>query len=311
MRIALTMILILILVISIAYAAHAYNELSTLKNKYSSLSDKYQELRKTHNSLKSNLTRINQSYGYLQKSYEEIAGNYSSLQQNYTKLLNDYNNLKEKLSRCNATVDKLQTWLIGNTTECNRLIEKYTAEIVNLTEENKELSRKLGIYESWLRENSTEYEHSMNNYTKYINEIYTIASLTTVNQSERDQYLQEALVSAENLTSTFSSSGEELLIDLFKWTQLNLYYQNDPYIPVYNYGKFNNLWKLPNETILNQGGDCEDFALLVYSVLKDDGYKAWLIFWENETTGGHTAVITEVNGRWYICLLYTSPSPRD
>ncbi|MCE4614518.1 MAG: hypothetical protein F7B60_03195 [Desulfurococcales archaeon] len=307
MRGTLIIILVLALILAAFYAGYAYYKLSNLQGNYNTLSIEYQELEEYHSYLKSNYTWISQNYKDLKRSYYNLTGRYNELQQKYTKLINNYNRIRGKLLEYNKTMSQLRIWLTGNITKCSQLVEEYTAKIVGLTEENKELSIKLRAYENWLETNSTLYKHSVanlteqvNNYTKYVEEMYTIASLTTANQSERDQFLNEALVSAENFTRTFSSTNGELLINLFKWIQLNTYYQYDPYILLYGYGKFNNIWKLPNETIANEGGDCEDLSLLVYSALKDKGYDAWLIFWHNETIGGHTSVLTKINNEWYI-----------
>jgi len=307
MRGTVAIVLIIVLALVALYAGYAHYKLTSLQRDYDSLSTKYYGLEERYSLLKSNYTRVTRGYREIEEKYSSLSEKYNILQQNYTELSNYYGELKEKLLEYNNTISRLQTWLTGNTTKCSRLIEQYTADIVNLTEENKELSVKLEEYENWLETNSTLYQESManltkqiNDYSKYIEEMYTIVSLTSANQTERDEFLAEALASAEKFSANFSSTDEELLIELFKWIQMNTYYQYDPYIPLYEYGRYPNIWKLPNETIAEEGGDCEDLALLVYSVLKDKGVQTWLIFWENGTSGGHVSVLAKVDDKWYI-----------
>jgi len=307
MKRTLTTILAVALILTALYAGYSYYKLTSIQKDYNLLSTKYHVLEKSHSSLKSNYTQVIQNYREIEEEYSNLTEEHYVLQQNYTELSKYNGKLRRKLLECNNTANRLQTWLTGNATKCNQLIEQYTAEIINLTKENKDLSVKIEEYENWLETNSTLYKESManltqrvNNYTRYIEEMYTIVSLTSANQTERDEFLAEALASAEQFSANFSSTNEELLIELFKWIQLNTYYQYDPYIPLYEYGKYPNIWKLPNETIAEKGGDCEDLALLVYSVLKDKGIQAWLIFWENGTSGGHVSVLAKANGKWYI-----------
>ena len=89
---------------------------------------------------------------------------------------------------------------------------------------------------------------------------------------------------------------------LYNWIYWNLYYEYDPYIPTntsYLKASFNDFWKMPNETIATYGGDCEDLALLVYSVLKDKGYETYLLGWYTDVSG-HMAVLVKYNDNWFI-----------
>ena len=52
------------------------------------------------------------------------------------------------------------------------------------------------------------------------------------------------------------------------WMKQTLTYQKD--------GE-NGHWKTPEKTVQDKGGDCEDFAILAKYVLKDLGYKAWVV----------------------------------
>lgn len=51
-------------------------------------------------------------------------------------------------------------------------------------------------------------------------------------------------------------------------------------------------WKTPNETLKDKGGDCDDLAILAQHILKELGYKAYLVVIDYYKTGeGHAICI--------------------
>lgn len=57
-------------------------------------------------------------------------------------------------------------------------------------------------------------------------------------------------------------------------------------------------WKTPEETLIEKGGDCEDFAILAMTILKDLGYEAHLvILFPREGDSGHAVCVFKYKGK--------------
>ena len=226
-----------------------------------------------------NLKKVRENYGNLLLSYHNFTQQYKALRINYSLLRHKYQDLKSYIT---ALLNKY--WNLSN--EYNDLKEEYT--------ELSSINRKLFANLSLLR-------RSLSRYIRYVDEVNLYTSLTTVNHALRDEFLKEAIASIKPYLKGLSSqSNESLITRLYKWVMLSTYYQNDPYVPTYSWGLYDNIWRLPNQTLMQEGGDCEDLALLIYAALKNYGIKAWLIFWWNGSEGGHTATIAKYDGKWYI-----------
>ena len=76
-------------------------------------------------------------------------------------------------------------------------------------------------------------------------------------------YLAGVLVSAPLLSDIRTPE------QLSSWMQNNLVYQQEV---------LTDNWKLPQQTILDEGGDCEDFAILTQAVLSDLKIESQLIY---------------------------------
>ena len=230
-------------------------------------------------------------------AYNNFTQEYEGLRINYSLLKHEYRDLKAA-----------EAALFKNYQETEFKYNELKEEYNELVTANKELFANLTALKEWLESNVTKYEgiikklnDSLSNYEEYVSEVNVYTSLTTVNQSLRNYFLNEALNSIRPYLKRFSSfSKESLVIKLYEWVMNNTYYQKDPYVPTYSWGLYDNIWKLPNQTLMQEGGDCEDLALLIYAALKNYGIKAWLIFWWNGSEGGHTAAIAKYGGKWYL-----------
>lgn len=74
-------------------------------------------------------------------------------------------------------------------------------------------------------------------------------------------------------------------------------------------------WKTPEETIKDKGGDCEDFAILTLSYLKQWGYNSHMVLLQSRKLFGfgHAVTVFELfNGEWAVFdnqyLLYYNAS---
>jgi len=61
---------------------------------------------------------------------------------------------------------------------------------------------------------------------------------------------------------------------------------------------FDEYWKKPNETIIDNGGDCEDFAILSCYALRKIGRKCNVVIMHYADSGHAISVFKEVDGSW-------------
>jgi len=92
---------------------------------------------------------------------------------------------------------------------------------------------------------------------------------------------------------------------MMEWFAVNMEYVPDAYIiAVKNQSvtKIPEHFQTPNETLKRGGGDCEDLAILLYSLLKPvlgEGEELYIITWINGYFG-HVAVLYGSDGRYMI-----------
>ncbi len=223
------------------------------------------------------------SYYSMQRAYED-------LEERYRELLSEYSELEATNSELMSNLSVLQTenmWLKGNLTS----MESYYNAII-------------AMYESWLEGNFSDIPILMERITylrtklsEYANMMSSpngIHYLEDLTQQERNLFLEKAVNSlppTPNLSEYVKKYGIPLGVHVY--VSFTTYYQPDP-VSVTEY------WKLPNETLQDLGGDCEDFSLLVYSILIKNGYNdTYLVAWLGNEIG-HVAVLSRVAGRWFL-----------
>ena len=118
-------------------------------------------------------------------------------------------------------------------------------------------------------------------------------------QSEIDNFLITSINSVANISKQFRYSSYDLIIaSVVNYVSSKTYYQPDSSAVRPEAFKEADYWKLGNETLVDLGGDCEDYAVLYYSILKNFNNKTYIILFKNETLG-HAFTISYANGKWY------------
>lgn len=106
--------------------------------------------------------------------------------------------------------------------------------------------------------------------------VYSICFLSIFAVNLQSKLYTQATVAGLNIQSPLALS---------KWIKVNL-----RYIPETTRIQY---WKLPHETFLDKGGDCEDLATFNYAILKAIGYSPDFIslrFKNGDTIVGHAIV---------------------
>jgi len=194
--------------------------------------------------------------------------------------------------------------------QINQLKMMYEARINQLQDEvnrlntlNNMLRENLTYYMDALSKLSSEYsvtQHELINLQNKLKSAVFPAELFTMSQEEVNNFLIKSINSVINISKELPKpSLEGFLMNVFEYVMNSTYYQYDSIAIRSENTTKSNYWKLANETLVDLGGDCEDLAVLVYSIIKPYINNTYLLEWYNDVTG-HVAVITYVNGSWYI-----------
>ncbi len=203
-----------------------------------------------------------------------------------------------------------------------KLVEKYRTELVklnstieNLEEELRNATFRIHELESELSVKEQEIAVLRNNLNMlygYINESYIengLCTLTSVDMSKCFAYVVNRSISEiENyfpdvvvLLSRWEDPVEKLLAATRFIVDVSVY-RNDPNVTIVTSSglkSVNDVWKSFYETVLT-GGDCEDLAIALGTLLKllHVG-KVYMVIYSNGTFG-HAFLIAVVNGKVYL-----------
>ena len=194
--------------------------------------------------------------------------------------------------------------------QINQLKMMYEARINQLQDEvnklntlNNMLRENLTYYMDALSKLSSEYsvtQHELVNLQNKLKSAVFPAELFTMSQEEVNNFLIRSINSVINISKELPKpSLEGFLMNVFEYVMNSTYYQYDSIAIRSENTTKSNYWKLANETLVDLGGDCEDLAVLVYSIIKPYINNTYLLEWYNDVTG-HVAVITYVNRTWYV-----------
>lgn len=222
----------------------------------------------------------------IERRYSNLLLSYADLQRNYTDIIVRYNNLLEELRRTLSENEVLRS-------KVNELDRAYR----ELSDHHR---RNITYYESRLTKLLDEVRKCREEEERLrsmLSRAVIPADLPYEDHTLNIEFLRRAIDSLsgfpEVLPDLTNMNLSESLINLIKWISTNFYYQNDLKALI-------DYWKLPNETLVEEGGDCEDYAVFTYALLKRAGFKhVYLISW-NTRNSGHVGVLTFKDGLWYL-----------
>jgi Tfp pilus assembly protein PilO len=306
------------------------SRINQLQNDVNRLSSLNEELRRNYelqiNQLQDEIKRLTALNEELRNAYEsrinQLKIDYelqiSQLQVEVSRL----NNLNEVLKKnyesqievLNKEINRLNTLNEELKKNYESQIDRLKGEIEDLTNVNYELRKNLTYYMDLLSKLNSDYYTVLSSYESQINQLryeltnlqyrlkYAVfpAELFTMSQEEVNNFLIRSINSVINISKELPKpSLEGFLMNVFEYVMNSTYYQYDSIAIRSENTTKSNYWKLANETLVDLGGDCEDLAVLVYSIIKPYINNTYLIGWSSNATG-HVAVITYVNGSWYI-----------
>ncbi len=298
----------------------SYNE---LMSKYLGLSNEVRKLRSAYELLKLNHTLLKSKYSVLKVRYDELSSKYSrllntlsKLRSNYTVLKTSYHNLYNKYSVLLGKyelLNKSYVRALSRIRELSSRVSYLESRNNELVRENNELSSKVSKLEdevSYLRYRIDEVRRELKDvlHNAYLSMIMNGIGWNR-NVTELSKLLRKAISEGESLVGSLGienslTPGKKVFAAAY-WIFLNFEYINDSKFSYVDASGMlssdDNRLYLPNEVIKRGGGDCEDLALLAYSILKVlGGGKVYLIGWYVGKLGHVAVLYLASNGQAFI-----------
>ncbi len=232
----------------------------------------------------------------------ELASTLDELQRNNEVLAYKVENLSLRLKKLNSSYTDLLSKYRTLHQEYAKLFQQYQEtleKLTNVSEVLVKLQTKLALAEKLSEDVLMWYKYDVNTIVK---------SLPTI--------LREATQQTTTIVTIMGLETDNVYTvtrDLFIYSMTSLSYQRDDYVKLLDVTKLeiytiHNTWSLPNITLLRKGGECEDFAILAYSVLRSVAVakQTYVLMWYGRETS-HVAtlyvdrggvILIDLTGNW-------------
>ena len=269
-----TIPLLTILIISLAFNIYFSYYYPILLGEYRNLLERYKGLQANYQALNNTYHQLKKEYIKLAQDYEDLLEAYSKLSTNYTRLLNKYTQLEYAYEESKKRIQNLTIEVISlrGRLEVHEDLNKYVKEYFLLVKSYKE---------TVLKEIDEEIQYHLSYIFNKLNLNFITLRTTTI------QYALKLIYEAINLHTAYYPD------DLYWYIENNslIYEDNRVSRPWYTVGR--------------GGGDCEDLALLLYTLIKytlnKKGVNAYIIgVTGEETETARIAVLVEYQGKYCI-----------
>ena len=242
-------------------------EYKNLRQMYLQLEESHENLRESYENLKSSYSSLVEENKRFRESYEELKSSYLDLQQSYQRLEREHEELKVNYTMLEMRASSLQKIL--------EYYQKVYAEYLTLRERASTIIGR--EVRNWVEVQKVLRKPPTENVLRIVSEL---GLREDMNSSEKARRVME-------------------------WVMVNTRYFYDKYIVVVASRPFTGLPDYvlsADETITRGGGDCEDLAILAYTLLKQalrEGEKLYLIGVSSKISG-HVALLYESGGKYMI-----------
>ncbi len=239
-------------------------------------------------------------------------GGYFWYQLNVTR--NQLADTKIQLDNTLAELDNTKAQL----TDTETLLDTTQTQLVDTEAQLATTKTQLNVTKIQLDMTATQLETEKNNNSQMLNQYVGLKQQVDVRlgltPEDRQSFITptDSLVSAKVLevTGGYSEDVNEYWRDcerLYRWVVSNISYSSDSYMPLLPEiisGEliwWQEYWRIPEETLGDETGDCEDMALLLASMLlnyNEGEYPIWLLEISSSVPEykGHMAVAFPVQG---------------
>ncbi len=189
------------------------------------------------------------------------------------------------------------------------------AQLVDVEAQLVDVEAQLGTTKARLDMTTTQLETAKNKNSQMLNQYASLKEQVNVRLGDTPEDKQSfinhsnSLVSAKVLevTGDYSGGASDYWRDceqLYRWVVSNISYSYDSYTPILPESISGGLiwqqdyWRMPEETLEDETGDCEDMAVLLASMLRsynEGEYQIWVLVIRSGALG-HVAVAFPVEG---------------
>ncbi len=234
------------------------------------------------------LAKLQKDYESLQMKYYALMGNYSALEYDYQSILlqNPYSLVPNPAG--------------SGTSDTQQVLSRYQAL-------------------------QQMYVNLLSEYNQYVSDYLKLKSLTDQRLMQGDLKSLVTPNDPEVVSLTYNITGKignttdpnsyfKDIKAIYNWVSNNIKYRDDGLYPVlpYNPGDItadglkntDQMAQLPNETLRIRMGDCEDFAVLLTSMIRAYFDSRFLVecIWITGANAGHVAVVIPFNGDQIVIL---------
>jgi len=236
-------------------------------------------------------------------------GGYSLYKWNVTK--NQLIDTEVKLSNTVIELDNTKAQLIDTEGE----LDTTKAQLADTEAQLSTITAELYLTKNQLDMTANQLETEKNKNSQMLNQYVSLKEQVNIRLGDTSEDRQSfitpnnSLVSAKVLEITGGYSGDvnDYWRDcerLYRWVVNNISYSYDSYMPVLPESISDGLvwqqdyWRMPQETIEDETGDCEDMAVLLASMLRnynEGEYSIWVLVIRSGQSG-HVAVAFPAQG---------------
>ncbi|MFC1987990.1 transglutaminase-like domain-containing protein [Chloroflexota bacterium] len=223
------------------------------------------------------------------------------------------NDTKKQLA--NIEVQLADTVIELDTTKT--LLDTTKTQLVNTETQLGATRAELDVTKNQLAMTTTQLETAKNEKSQILDQYADLRKQINVRLGLTPQGRQSfvtpsnlsVFAKVQEITGGYSENVNEYWMDydrLYRWVVTNISYSHDSYIPSLPENISGELtwqrsyWRLPDETLVDKTGDCEDMAVLLASMLRnynEPNYRVWiLIIYSTATESAHAAVAFPVDG---------------
>ncbi|MFC1912896.1 transglutaminase-like domain-containing protein [Chloroflexota bacterium] len=246
-----------------------------------------------------------------------LVGAYFWNQSNITRaqLISAEEQLNSTTEQLNSTIDNLVITR-KSLNDAETLVDMTEATLIDTETEFDATKEELATNKTLLNTANKKNSSMLNQYDDLREEINVRLGMT---QSDMKSYVTPLNSSVSNIvqeiTGGFSDDASEYWRDferLYRWVVNNIVYSYDSYIPILpdtlsgQIRWFPEYWRMPEETLNDGTGDCEDMATLLASMIMsytESRYETWVlvITSTDPSTPGHVGTAFPVaDGRLTI-----------
>ena len=261
-------------------------------------------------------------WAYYKPRLDEATSTITSLEGRISELEKRVGSLEAQVEERDQRIAELESLLDSareNASRLARSLEEVEAEkqrLVETLEEANETIENLTRHVRLLEENLTVLEERLSKAIDMLEEVN--GSLKEAAQWYgllgrwiNDEILEAAVESLPGWAVAQAVDGptvEDRIYNIMEWILWNLEYDYDSPVRVvdpedYTVIVWDDYVMLPNETLYRGGGDCDDLALLAYSILVRSDIpwmKVYLVAWYPSEGPGHVAVLARLGDEYYI-----------